>query len=248
MEENARVWKIIPVMTGSFGMVRDDIKYEGGNPKISGYVPSVLFLLESEGEQVIVDTGFGEEEQCREKLGLSFKREKPLNQILLEAGIERKSIAHVILTHLHWDHIGNMSMFPNAWYYCQKKEWIHVRDNREEHTVEWFNYLWKQEKKMILVENHEIFTVLPGIKLQWVGGHTVGSQIVIVQTKEGKAVITGDTVMTYKNIQNKIPVGLCTNKEECKKALNMIEKMEPAFIYPSHDFAVFGRREEMWEF
>ena len=60
MEENIRFWKITPVLTGSFGMVRDDIKYEGGDPEISGYVPSVLFLLESGGEQVIVDTGFGD--------------------------------------------------------------------------------------------------------------------------------------------------------------------------------------------
>ena len=62
MEEDMKkkcFWTVTPVMTGRFGMVRDDIKYQGGDPYICGYVPSVLFLLESGEQQVIVDTGFG---------------------------------------------------------------------------------------------------------------------------------------------------------------------------------------------
>lgn len=247
MEENKRFWKITPVLTGSFGMVRDDIKYEGGDPEISGYVPSVLFLLESGGEQVIVDTGFGDAKVCRDKLGLFIKREKTLDQIFSEAGIDRESIRHVILTHLHWDHIGNVSMFPNANYYCQKKEWIYAREHPEEETEEWLRYLWQQEERVIFIDDCQGNTILPGIKVQYAGGHTAGSQMAVVQTRQGTAVIPGDVVMTYRNFRERIPVGLCQNKEECREALKTIADIKPDRIFPSHDFEVFGKEGEIWE-
>ena len=38
------IWTVTPVLTGKFGMVRDDIKYRNGDSEIEEYVPSVLFL------------------------------------------------------------------------------------------------------------------------------------------------------------------------------------------------------------
>lgn len=247
MEGNIRFWKITPVLTGSFGMVRDDIKYEGGDPEISGYVPSVLFLLESGGEQVIVDTGFGDAKKCRDKLGLFIKRKKTLDQILSEAGINKEGIRHVILTHLHWDHIGNASMFPNAKYYCQKKEWIYTKEHPEEETEEWLRYLWQQKERVIFTDDCQKNIILPGIEVQYVGGHTAGSQMAVVQTQQGTAVIPGDIVMTYRNFKERIPVGLCRNKEECSQALKTIANIKPDRIFPSHDFAVFGKEGGIWE-
>lgn len=246
MEKETRFWKITPVLTGSFGMVRDDIKYQGGDSEVSEYVPSVLFLLESDGEQVVVDTGFGDEEQCRERTGLFIRREKPLEIIFSNAGIEKERVRYVILTHLHWDHIGNVSMFPYAQYYCQKKEWIYAQEHPEEYTEYWMKYLRERENRMFLVGDSQNHVVLPGIEVQHIGGHTTGSQMVLVQTKQGLAVITGDTVMTYRNIKEDVPIGLCTNKAECLSALELIAKMKPTFIFPSHDYLVFGKEGGTW--
>ena len=53
--------------------------------------------------------------------------------------------------------------------------------------------------------------------------------------------------MTYRNFRERIPVGLCQNKEECREALKTIADIKPDRIFPSHDFEVFGKEGEIWE-
>jgi len=88
---------------------------------------------------------------------------------------------------------------------------------------------WSDRLK--LVEEEEI---LPGISVFWVGGHTPDSQAIAVQTKKGKAIITGDVVSLYKNIELDIPIGVAENIQECYDAMKRIRK-EADIILPSHD-------------
>lgn len=234
------LWSITPVLTGKFGMVRDDIKYMGGNPCINSFVPSVLFLLESQGNQVVVDTGFGDAEECAEKLKLIVKRDRPYLELLKEYGVKPDKVNGIIFTHLHWDHAGSSEYFPNAFFYCQKKEWERVMLYPEEYPVEWTYYLKKNKERVRIISKEES-VILPGLRVRYVGGHTFGSQIVLVDTINGLEIISGDVMMTEKNLQENIPVGLCVNQEECKNALNIIKEYEAVKIYPSHDFGIFGK-------
>lgn len=229
-------------MTGRFGMVREDIKYRGGDPSAAGYVPSVLFLLENGEQQVVVDTGFGEPGECAEKLSLFVEREKPYGEILMQAGIYREKVETVIFTHLHWDHAGNAKSFLNADFYCQKKEWDRAVGHPDEYPETWMKYLKENRERVRLIQDEYEKEILPGIRVRYAGGHTYGSQMVLVDTPQGLAAITGDVAMTEKNVHNNIPVGLCVDGRECERALKMLKGLAPAWIYPSHDFAIFEKR------
>ena len=135
-------------LTGSFGMVRDDIKYRNGKPENQGYVPSVMFLLETCGHLVVVDTGFGDPSVCAEKLQLSVKRSQSLEDIFKEASVKPKEVEAVIFTHLHWDHAGNAECFTNAQYYCHEKEWNRAENHPEEYPEEWFSWLKKNRDRV----------------------------------------------------------------------------------------------------
>lgn len=242
MEEKKQIWKVTPVLTGDFGMVRDDIKYRNGNPEIQEFVPSVLFLLESSGHQIVVDTGFGDSSLCSDKFQLCVRRNRSFENILKEASLNPEKIEAVIFTHLHWDHVGNAASFSNAVYYCQKKEWERAQVYPDEYPKEWFSWLSKNRNRVRLIQGDDAEEIFPGIFVQHTGGHTCGSQMIIVCMENGYGIITGDVVMTEKNMREEIPVGLCVNEEECQAVFETIKKWKPVMVYPSHDFEIFNRR------
>jgi glyoxylase-like metal-dependent hydrolase (beta-lactamase superfamily II) len=85
--------------------------------------------------------------------------------------------------------------------------------------------------------------ILPGISVLFVGGHTPGSQAVKIKTNEGNAIICGDVVFTYRNIENDVPVGFNSNLEECFLAMERLRK-EADIILPNHDPEVLTRYGE----
>lgn len=241
MWKENRYWTVTPVFTGKFGMVRDDIRYRGGDPSVVDYVPSVLFLLEKGERQVVVDTGFGEARECAEQLSLFVERKKSYEEILTEAGIDREKVEAVIFTHLHWDHAGNAGSFSNAVFYCHEKEWDRAVGYPDEYPEIWMEDLKRNNERIRLIREESEKEIFPGIRVRYAGGHTYGSQMVLVDTAQGLAVITGDVVMTEKNVRESLPVGLCVNHKECEEVLKVLAGLKPARIYPSHDFSIFEK-------
>jgi glyoxylase-like metal-dependent hydrolase (beta-lactamase superfamily II) len=70
------------------------------------------------GKPIVIDTGFNA------TIGKQRGREVKKNPAdLLELiGIDAKEVEDVIVTHLHYDHIGNWDRFPKARFHLQDKE------------------------------------------------------------------------------------------------------------------------------
>jgi len=228
------IWEITPILGGEFGMVRDDIKYENGNPGHSEMVPSYIFLLESKLGKVLVDTSFGDPQKCREKLGLIVKREKPLVRILADAGINPEEITAIILTHLHWDHAANCDIFPYSKIYCQQLELDAAFTPGSDYPPVFVEGIKNSMHRILPLRGDA--DVMEGIGVVLCGGHTTGSQMIEVQTGLGTAIISGDTIMTYKNIEQRIPVGLRTDPEACRRVIEKTLKKRGMFLLPSHDY------------
>lgn len=228
------LWSITPILGGEFGMVRDDIKYENGDPGRSEMVPSYIFLLKSELGSVLVDTSFGEPAICRERLGLIIRRDRPLEQLLAEAGAKPEEVRAVILTHLHWDHAANCEMFPNSRIYCQQLELAAAFEPGSDYPAFFLESVKNSMERVVPLKGDA--GIFDGLEAVLCGGHTAGSQMVEVRTAEGTAIITGDTIMTYKNVEQNIPVGLCSDREACRLALGNIRKRRGLVLLPSHDY------------
>jgi glyoxylase-like metal-dependent hydrolase (beta-lactamase superfamily II) len=94
----------------------------------------------------------------------------------------------IIQTHLHMDHIYNTPKCKNAVIYVQEEE---LGFALNPHPI--FEIMYPRE--IIKGLNFEVIkgdqTILPGIAVMLVPGHTPGCQAVVVETTEGKAVISG---------------------------------------------------------
>ncbi len=120
--------KIIPLSEGTFTIDKTklfvpfdaDVQELQGRPAGSLLVEIQPFVVITSKDILLLDTGLGFEKGGKLQL----------HKNLTEAGINPSDITKILLTHLHKDHAGGISMgsdhkqlsFPNAKYYLQKRE------------------------------------------------------------------------------------------------------------------------------
>jgi glyoxylase-like metal-dependent hydrolase (beta-lactamase superfamily II) len=83
-------------------------------------VPMDYFVWAARNElhTVVIDTGFGVE--AAQRRGRQLLREP--GDALRLLGIDCADVKHVIITHLHYDHAGNLQLFPRARFHLQESE------------------------------------------------------------------------------------------------------------------------------
>lgn len=205
-----------------------------------------LWVLRSPAGVILVDTGPPLAEAHRR--GITRVRE--LDGALLEVGVDPKDIRTIALTHLHWDHASNADHFPNAQFLAQKREIEFFASHEREHPC--MNRFFSHQEylgrliaigRIQSIEGDTLIT--EGLSAIRVGGHTPGSQMLVVDTAEGKAVITGDAVPLHRNYIENIPSGIVVDVREAIRALERVRAMRPDAIYTGHDLAPCLRPEKV---
>ncbi|OYW47273.1 MAG: MBL fold hydrolase [Sphingomonadales bacterium 32-68-7] len=152
---------------------------------------------------VIVDTGFGEAAAVAR--GRTITR--PVIEGLRDAGIDHLSVEDVILTHLHYDHAGSLSLFPNARFHVQDAELAFATSRRvlDRATRAPFDGEPVADLVRKLYRDHVVFhdgdaEFAPGIGLRLASGHTAGLQVVCCETARGTVVLASDAAHLYANV------------------------------------------------
>jgi glyoxylase-like metal-dependent hydrolase (beta-lactamase superfamily II) len=141
-------------------------------------------LIEEGNRKILIDTGLGDKQSEKFFSYYEPHGDSTLLSSLKDNGFKVEDITDVILTHLHFDHVGGavkregeflVPTFPNANYYVNKTHWEHALDSnpREKASFLEENILpLKQSGKLRLLESGEDFS--SNIKLRTFNGHTTG--------------------------------------------------------------------------
>ena len=177
---------------------------------------------------VLIDQGFSA--QTVKDLNMPFRFEAEPPELLRRIGIDVQNVRAVILTHLHWDHYSGEEFFPRATYFVQQREMdfmvnplIRYRALGRFHNPAALVKIVRlhQVGRVVVIDGDQ--HLFPGISSLWTGGHSPGSQAVVVETQKGSAVICGDVVPRYQNIREDIPCGIHTSAIEAVQALEKIK-------------------------
>jgi N-acyl homoserine lactone hydrolase len=105
-------------------------------------------------------------------------------------------VAHVIITHMHFDHHGANRLFPGVPIHVQRIELEDARTQGDDYTIrEWIDF-----PGMNYVEHDGEAEILPGIRIVPAPGETRGHQIVVVETDEGPVVLGGDVGHNFREV------------------------------------------------
>jgi len=212
----------------------------GKNPGLQLETPILAWYVTDGVNKIMVDTG-GVPSDGVHKMPYYQEKNEFLEIKLAELGVDPKEIKTVILTHLHWDHMSNNHLFPNAKFYVQKAELQYAVAPIPIHEGHF-------DLELIFKTKYEVvdgdLDILEGISLLMTPGHTPGSQTVILQTEAGRYAITGDFIALYECWESKpyIAGGIHTDLVEYYESFRKLEKACD-FVLPGHEYKVLEHQE-----
>jgi glyoxylase-like metal-dependent hydrolase (beta-lactamase superfamily II) len=210
-----------------------------------------LFVLRrDDGQVLLVDTGIRDVEEIQPLVvaGVGYKGRFRMDMdtqniplLLRKEGIDPADVAHVLITHLHYDHASNAKLFPNASFVVSRTGWHLTLDPPHPALVpdilfprDVLAYFASEARERLILADDEAPGILPGIGAFYIGGHTMCSQAFTVETREGTAVLPGDTIFYYENLEKNHPVGLAVDILECYQAMERVREIDGIFV-PPHD-------------
>jgi len=203
-----------------------------------------IFAIRGAGETIVVDCGVAP--QLARERGLAGYVNPA--DVLSRIDIDAKKMKKVVATHIHFDHTSGVELFPRATIFLQEREFnfwmknplakrapfLHVTDPLSN------RYLARLEgtKRLELVRGDK--KILPGIELLLAPGHTVGLQVVAVNTAKGKAVVGSDAAHLFSSYRTDMPSAIITDMIAWMKSYDKIRAKASSIdlIFPGHDPAL----------
>lgn len=206
----------------------------------AGQLDFFIWAIRDGARSFVVDTGFGEES--------ARKRNRRLLRCpaasLAALGIEAREVRDVIITHLHYDHAGNLDKFPAARFHLQDTEMAFATGRHMGHAAMRHAYEVEDVVRMVrhvyagrVVFHRGEAELAPGLSLHRIGGHTDGLQVVRVHTARGWVVLASDASHYYANMRRRNPFPIVFDVGAMLEGHGTIERLAdgPDHVVPGHD-------------
>lgn len=226
-------------------------------------VPISMWVLDHPKGLVVFDTGNNvaiSDGNCKSHwlegicdfLKPTQKRSDVIDKQLERLGYKTGDVKVVISSHAHLDHIGNITMFPNAIHVMQKKElyqaWWPEKFQRGGVFVQADFDKAREFNYMELDGDYDLFGD-GSIMILSTPGHTLGHQSLKVKLPQtGSIIISQDAIWMKENLEG-YPAGLNYSVMDYSKSLNRLKHMrdlEGAQIFMSHDEDQYREKGSRW--
>ena len=198
---------------------------------------STVALLQGGGRTVLVDTG-----------GYGYRA--PLLAQLEERGIRRSDVTAVVLTHCHWDHIGNFTLFPNAQVVVPRPdlEWAAAQPVGTWELPEFHVEALAKAEHVLRVEDGG--EPLPQVHAVATPGHTPGHFAYHVATSNGPVLFAGDAVKNQYELMTgdaDMTLDAAESRRSIAKVRAMLQADPDLVLVPGHDRLVALRDGQVVE-
>lgn len=200
-------YEVLAIRYGTVNTTRANLLYryhaygENDTPIQMDYY---FWVIRNDTETILLDTGFFPAAGTRRGRNCLVDPVVALEQI----GIGADDVSRIIVSHFHYDHIGNIAAFPRATVSAQAKEldfWLSPIAKRfqfastsEQNELDHLDASAREGRLTTIDGNAEL---APGITARLVGGHCPGQQIITVSTQSGPVVLASDALHLYEELE-----------------------------------------------
>ncbi len=235
-------YEVYAVQYGHVPERRSTENFLGGDPHEGAPMPLhfYVWLIRGHGRVILVDTGFNEERAA--KRGRTIARH-PIDAL---AGLDVApgDIDTVIITHLHYDHAGNMDRVPNARFVLQEEEMRYATGRYMRHALIRHPFELGDVQLMVALNYGERVDwvagdaeIAPGIRVHHLPGHSLGLQAVTVDTAAGRICLASDVAHFYDNITHGRPFPITADVAGQLDGQEAVRQLagRPELLIPGHD-------------
>jgi glyoxylase-like metal-dependent hydrolase (beta-lactamase superfamily II) len=197
---------------------------------------------------VVVDCGFNAGSGGRRGRTMLCEPAEALRRL----GIEPSAVDALVVTHAHYDHIGNLGLFDGVPVVMSRREfdfWTGPLGRRAQfaHSAEADDVELLRTKQLageVRFLSGPDGTVADGVRLVEVGGHTPGQLVVLVSTAGGEVMLASDSLHYYVELERDWPFAYVADLVAMYRGFDTISAWlaEPGHhLVPGHDPAVMDR-------
>jgi len=221
--------------------------YIGGDPHdILQPLNYFVWVIRGAHGTFVMDTGF--DHAMAAKRGRLIL--KPVAEGLRAIDVNPDEVRDVIISHLHYDHCGNHDLFPRARYHVQEREMMYGTGRFMCHAHQRIPFEVDDVVAMVrkVFEDRVVFhdghdTLVPGVTVHHIGGHSMGLQCARVKTARGHVVLAADATHLYAHIDEGRVFPVTYSVAETLEGYSTLKKLadSPGHIIPGHDPQVLTR-------
>jgi glyoxylase-like metal-dependent hydrolase (beta-lactamase superfamily II) len=229
------------------GVPISELVVGGSKDKID--IAMVVWLIRGGGHTILFDSGFHRD---------TFIKEFPMKDYLRPdeavklAGVQPADVTDVVISHVHWDHMGGIDLFPKAQVWIQKEEYRYYTMDAwqpggnhggidPEDVKELVELNTEGRIHLVDGDNVEIF---PGIRAYTGSRHTYASQYLRVDGNP-KYVLSSDNVYLYYNLKTHLASDTFSDADHAGNIAQQARMIQLAGsvdrIVPGHDILQFTK-------
>jgi len=239
-------WEVLAIHYASTDVENRDISLIYDQHDLPGRLEYFIWVIRNDRACYVVDTGFEHAEGVRR--GRKMRRH-PCDS-LRDIGIDPAAIKDVIISHLHYDHAGNLDAFPNAMFHLQEAEMAYgtgkcmcVTHMRKPFHIEDIVTAVRMVYSDRVSFHDGDVQLADGLSLHLIGGHSRGLQVLRVETAQGVIVVASDALHFGRYLDNQNAFPLHADLEDVIAGYARLKELAgpDGLILPGHDPGVLQR-------
>ena len=175
--------------------------------------------------------------------------EQNLEVQLAMCGVIKEEVNTVVLSHMHFDHVGNVHMFTNSEILAPKDDFmfsqttVRITDDPTQYCGYSKKDLDVVVKKYTLIDGNDDFELVPGVRIINLPGHTPGLLGLIITLDSETWIFPMDAVYTNEIYGPPAKAsGLLHDRAQYFSSIEKVRRLAKelnARVIPAHDWDLF---------